>query len=384
MNRRSPSEPPAKRTAARAWLTLLACLSIGSQLCNSAYSSEWVPDFSYDASQPLGIEETRVTQRGEVTQHDITFASPVAGRIRAYLLVPPGPGPFAGVLYVHWLGDPGTSSRSQFLNEAHIQAKTGTVCLLVDAAWSDVAHFPWTASDFVRDRDTCVRQIKNLRRALDLLLARPDVDPGRVGYVGHDFGAMTGAQLAGIDKRPRSYVLIAGTPRYHYWFFRWSSLSSSKRPQYAAEMAPVDPVTLVSNAAPARILFQLSRRGDVWVSEAEGREFYEAATGDKAVFWYNADHSMSGSLIRNDRLEWLRKALLCSGQFSQPAMDPKPDRFLLHFTGDPERRYRLEYCSKLGEWVPWTTVTGSGEQVSLADETANKDPIRLYRAVLEP
>jgi dienelactone hydrolase len=360
---------------------LVGCLSdIASRTCGD----EWAPDFSYAADAPLELKTVRVTFRSEVAVHDLTFASPTTNRLRAYLLVPPGSGKFAGLLYVHWLGDPATSSRNQFLNEATTMAQRGAVCLLVDALWSDLARFPWTGSDYVFDRNQCVRQVKDLRRALDLLLSRPEVDPARVGYVGHDFGAMAGAQLAGADQRVRAYALIAGTPRFHYWFFRWSGLSSKRRAEYQAGMAPVDPITLIAKSAPAAVLFQFSRRGDGWVSEADGQEFYDAAGGPKQVLWYVADHSMSLKQIREDRLAWLRKQLLCSGEFRAGLPPSSGQPWSLAFTGQPGSRYRLEWSATLNDWRPWTNVVGQESTLWLVDESAAASSCRFYRAVLEP
>jgi hypothetical protein len=48
------------------------------------------------------------------------------------------------------------------------------------------------------------------RRGMDLLLARPDIDPRRIPFVGHSYGAHWGAILGAIDKRFKTMVLMAG------------------------------------------------------------------------------------------------------------------------------------------------------------------------------
>ena len=58
----------------------------------------------------------------------------------------------------------------------------------------------------------------HLRRAFDLLLAQPDIDPTRVALVGHDFGAMYGLIAAAQDQRVRTCVLMACVPRLIDWF----------------------------------------------------------------------------------------------------------------------------------------------------------------------
>ena len=55
-----------------------------------------------------------------------------------------------------------------------------------------------------------VQQDVNLRRGADLLVARKDVDPKRIAYVGHSCDATAGGLLSGIDKRFQAFVIMAG------------------------------------------------------------------------------------------------------------------------------------------------------------------------------
>jgi len=57
-----------------------------------------------------------------------------------------------------------------------------------------------------------VQTVIDLRRAVDVVLSRPGVDPKRIGFVGHSFGATWGGVLAGVEKRIKAYVLMAGLP----------------------------------------------------------------------------------------------------------------------------------------------------------------------------
>ncbi len=149
--------------------------------------------------------------RGDVAIHDISYASPKGGRVPAYLVVPKGKGPFAAVIWGHWYQDGSPFlNRKEFLDEAVALASSGVVSLLTDG--------PIARPGFVRDPDPLgdahinyrVQQILDMRRGADLLLARSDVDPKRLAYVGHSYNASTGAFLAGIDKRFKAFVLMAG------------------------------------------------------------------------------------------------------------------------------------------------------------------------------
>src|SRR5262249_7428311 len=150
--------------------------------------------------------------RSDVTIKDITYPSPVDGdEISAYLVVPPGAPPFAGIVYVHWYERSSPdSNRTQFLDEAVTLAQeNGVISILPETMWSDP---DWYTDGRTLDSDfgDSIKQVIDLRRALDVLMAQPGIDPDRVAFVGHDFGAMYGSILAGVDHRPSAYVLIAG------------------------------------------------------------------------------------------------------------------------------------------------------------------------------
>src|SRR5512137_946300 len=54
--------------------------------------------FDYDHQAPLDIQETRQWQENGSIWSDLTYASPLGERVPATLILPPGMGPFAGVI----------------------------------------------------------------------------------------------------------------------------------------------------------------------------------------------------------------------------------------------------------------------------------------------
>src|SRR5688572_24158509 len=142
-----------------------------------------VPLFTYDTQAPFQLKEVAVEKREGATVRDITFvAAPDREPVKAYLVVPVGAGPFAGVLWVHWLGEPKTTNRTQFLDEAVRLAPKGVVSLLVDAMWSTPKWYGSRIPE--QDHENSLRQVIALRRAMDLLVSQPQVDKARIGFVG--------------------------------------------------------------------------------------------------------------------------------------------------------------------------------------------------------
>ncbi|HEX2990655.1 MAG TPA: hypothetical protein VHO49_08240, partial [Anaerolineales bacterium] len=95
--------------------------------------------FAYDANEPVSIMENEVLQRVGYTVHDISYPSPKGGEVPGYLVVPEGPGPFAGILLMH--GSSG--SRQTLLPFAEELVHTGAVVLTLSAPAARIPGKPW-------------------------------------------------------------------------------------------------------------------------------------------------------------------------------------------------------------------------------------------------
>ncbi len=222
----------------------------------------------------------------------------------ATLLVPAGAGPHeeAGILWVHWLGEPATTNRTEFLEEAGSLARRGAVSLLVDAMWARPGWYQQRvlAEDFTR----YVRQVIELRRALDLLAMRPEVDAARIGLVGHDYGAMHGVIAAALDERVRTCVFIAATPSFNDWAFYVQKPDDMDA--YLRQTAPLELVDYAA-ALTGRPVFLQFARVDPYVPTAKAEAFFAAFGKPRRMQVYDgAGHEMTAPLaIRADRTAWL-------------------------------------------------------------------------------
>jgi pimeloyl-ACP methyl ester carboxylesterase len=169
--------------------------------------------------------------------------------------------------------------------------------------------FPWAGdpTDSAADAERIVAEVTRLRRCLDLVLARPAVDPARLGVVGHDFGGMHAALLATVDRRPAAYVLVAAVPRWGDWFLPFWPIKED-RIDYLRAIRSLDPIEHVGAAAPARILFQFGRH-DFYIAPMTGREFARAAGDAAELKAYDAEHEMALPEILADRTAFLERQL---------------------------------------------------------------------------
>ena len=277
------------------------CLLLLTGLTASAQIS-----FEYDQTQPLEIKEGASNQRGDVTLRDISYALPDGSRNSA-TIVEKGEGtmPRPAVLFVHWYGPPApTSNRTQFIPDAVELAKSGAVSLLIDTPWSKPEFFRTRKRE--EDYARSVQQVKDLRRALDVLLSLPNVDPERVAYVGHDFGAMYGALAAATDTRVKAFVFMAGTQSFSDWFLYGKKPPPDKQLTFIAEMAPLDPIKYLPQLK-VPILLQFANN-DEHVSKGRAAALAAAANEPKIVRYYEAKHDLNDAATR-DRIAWLKQQL---------------------------------------------------------------------------
>jgi len=261
--------------------------------------------FAYNKDAALNLVEKSTEVSATATRRDITFAGSDGQPIRAYVVSPLTDGSFAGVLYVHWLGDPETTNRTQFLKEAEQLAPQGVVSLLLDMPWSAPGWFEKRKLE--DDYEFSIRQVKDLRRALDVLLSQKGIDPKRVAYVGHDFGSMYGALLLGIDSRVHYAVLMAGTPVFSDWFLLGAKIAGAEREAYIKKMAPLDPTNYIGDAKSVPMLFQFSNH-DEYIPKERAEGFMQAAKEPKEVLWYDAGHGLNAQAAA-DREKWLESKL---------------------------------------------------------------------------
>jgi pimeloyl-ACP methyl ester carboxylesterase len=190
--------------------------------------------------------------------------------------------------------------------------------VLVDAMWSAPQWYESRVPE--EDYDNSLRQVIALRRAMDLLAARPDVDEARLGFVGHDYGGMYGMLTAGADRRARTYVYVAVAPSLNNWaFFARQPASKAEYLRKNAVLELTDSLRQVTNAS---TFFQFANT-DTYVSHADTLVVLAAAANPKERRFYDADHSMNTPQVAADRDAWLLKELGLGGP-GLPSPSPTP------------------------------------------------------------
>jgi cephalosporin-C deacetylase-like acetyl esterase len=276
---------------------------------------------AYDAATPLGerVVKPAVEAAGGARVTDFAYASLGGGEVTGWLVEPPVavPAPYAGLVYVH-----GSETDSDdLLDEAVAMARVGAVSLVIDAPFARPSKSvrayleSYEAPDL--ERDMTAQAVVDVRRGYDLLAARPDVDPARLGFVGHSWGASLGADVAAVDDRPVAVVMISPRPSWTGFLATTdASFITTKRRivgeeawlAYLTELAPFDALPQIARVATDRLLLQYGRADDV-VPPDVAQELVDAIAPDGTAQWFEgAGHAIDDAATAA-RCAWLSERL---------------------------------------------------------------------------
>lgn len=270
--------------------------------------------FDYDQQQALDIHDKIIEEFDGGALHDITYTSPKGGPVAAYLIVPTCKGPFAAVLFGHW----GNGTRAEFIPEAKIYVRAGAVSLIPDYPWDRPQPWHKTPDHFDKpevDREIEIQAVVDLRRGIDLLLARPDIDSKRLAYVGHSYGAQWGSILSAVDRRMKTSVLMAGVAEMADILLRsddpgmvdfCKTQPAGQLEKYSQVTGDIDAIHFVGKAATIPLLLQFANYEQYF--DKTSMEHYVAAASDpKKVLYYDTGHDLNDPQALEDRYDWLVK-----------------------------------------------------------------------------
>lgn len=222
--------------------------------CGGAGTSD---PFAYDAKQPLAFHDAGVAMSNRVVALHVVSYVGADGTVNGFLLVPRRGGIHPAVLFLHGFG----GNREDLLVPAVQLAERGAVTMTISQP---------------NDAQTFRPLVVNARRAFDVLVARKDVDPKRLGLVGFSLGAQTAAILAGEDRQLKAVGIVAGrgsaTPLY--WLPRTH----------------------------AHLFFQAGTHDD-HVPHRQLLDLIAAAPGHPKVRWYDTKHGMNRRTF-DDQIAW--------------------------------------------------------------------------------
>lgn len=249
-------------------------------------------------SLPVKVESHGEYERDGVVVETITYETG-EHRTDAYLVRPAAEADEAlpGVVYAHG----GGATKDRFLDEAVALASQGAVAILPQTVFA-------TTGDATGDLRVAETAVALERIALDVLTQRADVDPDRLGVVGHSWGATQAAILAGVEPRLAAVVVAATGPRVAEFVWSLHSRPASEKAAYLAVVGEADPIRHLAMEGRRTLLLQFGRLDQIPAEEVQ--ELWYAAAGDKELAEFECGHDLVGhEPARLSRLTFLHRTL---------------------------------------------------------------------------
>jgi len=259
--------------------------------------------FRYDVDAPLDLRETVESTNNGVKVSSISFNSPDGGLVTGMMWDPvTRSSPRPGMVLMH--GMPGKARDMSGIAQSY--ARYGAVVIAIDAPFArragPVVKFT------TEDRAEQIQLIKDLQRAVDVLRSRPNVDDGRIAYVGVSYGGAMGALFVGIERRLEAAALVVGhgglvshsTGPEGFKYI--SGLPCAMRSAWIRAMAPIEPIRFVGHAN-VPLLLQNGTLDDL-IPSADAAELHAAAPQPRTARWYTAGHNLNQQAV-DDRHDWL-------------------------------------------------------------------------------
>lgn len=305
-----------QRTRHRTWVSvarslayclLLACLipahaqtlPAEGAIDREAVYQKALPSYADDSARPLAVKAGSAQALDGARLLRFSYLSAPGQRVPALLFTPlraSATHPAPCLVLLHGLG----GSKETMAGLALFAAKSGYASLAIDeyGQGARTPIKPSTQSQGEQLATTVHQSALDVRRGLDYLQTRPDINSKRIGLCGISLGAIIGTVTSGVDPRLKATALISGGGD---WGLILRTLSANRTEvggrstagfknadwnRLSVLLAPEDPLTFAPHIAP-RALLMVGGRKDTTIVVPSQQELYDAARDPKEIQWFD-------------------------------------------------------------------------------------------------
>ncbi|MEM2341083.1 MAG: alpha/beta fold hydrolase [Candidatus Bathyarchaeia archaeon] len=301
---------------------LFFCLSVISFLMVSGVSTDskdFRKYYEYDKSLPLNVHEEVIEDKGNYKLIKVYFDSVNNERVPGLLMLPKRDEKIPCVIFLHGYG----GSKDDIRGVADLVAREGYGLMAIDAKYHGERREigkELFSPDINVSVNGIIQTVIDLRRAIDYLETRPDIDIERIGYVGGSMGGILGAIFIGVEPRVKAAALIVAGGNVSLMIRESKHYTMPKIREYIQRenvsyeelqrmLDPIDPINFIGYFSPRPIVFHLGKY-DEDVPAESGRQLYERAGEPKQVYWYDTGHNVPLDLVLARILDFMDRNLL--------------------------------------------------------------------------
>lgn len=284
-------------------IVLLILISCGSKEEFSVYNY-----YNYDHDLPLKDSVTLLQDSKDYKLSYVTFTSMHNQRVIALLSVPKtSAGPYPVIILMHGLGDRKTVDYIETGNDYFL--KSGYAVLRLDIADHGdrkVDDYDFSFTDGYRywSRNIIIQTVFDLRRAVDFIETRKELDTSRIGFFGISLGGIIGTVFCGVEQRVKVPVIALAGGGMHL-MFGMDALSDDTKDY----LSMIEPNNFVEKITP-RPLLMINAENDDIVPPMMSKLMFKVADEPKEIIWYpSKHHDIPIDKVYPDGVSWFKKYL---------------------------------------------------------------------------
>ena len=244
--------------------------------------------YDYDAGFPLQDSVHLIDDKNSYLQYYVNYLSVHDKKVTALLSIPKNvKKPMPVIILLHGLGDRKTVDYIETGNKAFIDSGYAVFRIDIDNHGERRVHdyqFDFTDGYRFSTRDLISQTVFDLRRAVDFLATRKEIDSTRIGYFGISLGGVIGTVFCGVDKRIKVPVIALAGGDLHL-AFGMEALTDEARNYFSI----IDPINFVALISP-RPLLMINAENDEIIPPITSKLMYKKAGEPKKIIWYPTKH----------------------------------------------------------------------------------------------
>lgn len=264
--------------------------------------------YEYDQNLPLHDSLQLLIDTTNYSLFYLTYQSVHDNEVTGLLTLPKNEeAPFPVIILIHGLGDRKTVDYIEAGNKYFLEAGYAVLRLDVsnhgDRLKNDY-EFNMTEGYRYWSRDIITQTVFDLRRAIDFIYTRDELDHERIGFYGISLGGIIGTVFCAVEERLKVPVIALAGGSLNI-MFGMDALSQDTK-NY---LSIIDPINFVKMISP-RPLLMINAENDDIVPPIMSKILFKAARDPKEIIWYPAKHhDIPIDKVYPDGVRWFNEYL---------------------------------------------------------------------------
>ncbi len=264
--------------------------------------------YDYDHDFPLDDSVRLKSETDQYLMYAVTYRSFHDAVVTALLSVPKNvPRPVPVIIFVHGVKD---HKEADYMRLGHkYMLDSAYAVMRIDVANHGDRKIHEHNYDFAKGyrfwtRDIIAQTVFDLRRAVDFLETRSEIDQERIGYFGISLGGVIGTVFCGVDDRIKVPVIALAGGGLNL-IFKFDALST----ETANYVSIIDPINFVEKISP-RPLLMLNAEKDEVIPPFSTKLLYDKAKEPKRIVWYPTKHrQVPQDVVFPEAIRWFNEHL---------------------------------------------------------------------------